>query len=142
MKPTIIQIKEYFKNAKEVKCLYNGDIHEIITNGNIDVYNRDIWYQYDKSLYAMVWHAKKGYAEIISYKDEPIGKTEQLQTPKHYDNSKGSLYKFCENQQLNSYEFDIIKRVMRCRKKGNFKEDLEKTKFLIDLYLKEHEVNQ
>ncbi len=59
--------------------------------------------------------------------------------PNHYDNSKGSLYQFCENQQLNSYEFDIIKRVMRCRKKGNFKEDLEKTKFLIDLYLKEYD---
>jgi len=28
---------------------------------------------------------------------------------------------------------------MRCRKKGNFKEDLEKTKFLIDLYLKEYD---
>ena len=26
---------------------------------------------------------------------------------------------------------------MRCRKKGSFVEDLEKTKFLIDLYLKE-----
>jgi hypothetical protein len=59
--------------------------------------------------------------------------------PTHYDNSQGSLYQFCENQKLNSYEFDIIKRVMRCRKKGNFKEDLEKTKFLIDLYLKENE---
>jgi hypothetical protein len=58
---------------------------------------------------------------------------------KHYDNSKGSLYQFCEDKQLNSYEFDIIKRVMRCRKKGNFIEDLEKTKFLIDLYLKEYE---
>jgi hypothetical protein len=62
-----------------------------------------------------------------------------LQTPNHYDNSKGSLYQFCENQNLNAYEFDINKRVMRCRKKGNFKEDLEKTKFLIDLYLKEYE---
>ena len=39
---------------------------------------------------------------------------------KHYDNSKGSLYQFCEHHQLNSYEFD-----------------LEKTKFLIDLYIKE-----
>lgn len=56
---------------------------------------------------------------------------------KHYDNSKGSLYQFCEDKQLNSYEFDIIKRVMRCRKKGNFIEDLEKTKFLIDLYINE-----
>jgi hypothetical protein len=57
--------------------------------------------------------------------------------PKHYDNSKGSLYKFCEEHELNSYEFDIIKRVMRCRKKGLFLEDLEKTKFAIDLYIKE-----
>ena len=63
---------------------------------------------------------------------------EALETPKHYDNSKGSIYQFCENQNLNSYEFDIIKRVVRSRKKGNFKEDLEKTKHLIDLYLKEY----
>lgn len=59
--------------------------------------------------------------------------------PKHYDNTNGSLYKFCEDKELNSYEFDIIKRVMRCRKKGVFLEDLQKTKVLIDLYIKEHE---
>ena len=61
-----------------------------------------------------------------------------MKEPKHYDNSKGSLYQFCDERDLNSYEFDIIKRVMRCRTKGNFLEDLEKTKFLIDLYIKEH----
>jgi hypothetical protein len=59
--------------------------------------------------------------------------------PKHYDNSKGSIYKFANDQNLNSYEFDIIKRIIRSRKKGNFREDLEKTKFLIDLYLTEYE---
>ena len=62
---------------------------------------------------------------------------EEVKNQNHYDNSKGSLYQFCEDKQLNSYEFDIIKRIMRCRKKGQFKEDLEKTKFLIDLYLTE-----
>lgn len=61
------------------------------------------------------------------------------ETPQHYDNSKGSIYKFCDEQGLNSYEFDLIKRIVRCRKKGQFKEDLEKTKVLIDLYLKEFE---
>jgi len=66
---------------------------------------------------------------------KPLEKSENNQP--HYDNSKGSLYQFCEDKQLNSYEFDIIKRVMRCRKKGNFIEDLEKTKYLIDLYIKE-----
>jgi len=56
---------------------------------------------------------------------------------KHYNNTKGSLYRFAEDNELNAWEFDIIKRVVRCRKKGQFKEDLEKTKRVIDLYLKE-----
>ena len=70
---------------------------------------------------------------------EPIDKQKEIETPKHYDNSKGSIYQFCENQNLNSYEFDIIKRVVRSRKKGNFKEKKKKTKHLIDLYIKEYE---
>jgi hypothetical protein len=61
----------------------------------------------------------------------------EFKAPKHYDNTNGSLYKFANDNGLNSWEFDLIKRIIRCRKKGNFKEDLEKTKFLIDLYLKE-----
>lgn len=57
----------------------------------------------------------------------------------HYDNSNGSLYLFAQQQGLNSWEFDIIKRVVRCREKGQFKEDLEKTMRVIELYLKEYE---
>jgi len=60
-----------------------------------------------------------------------------MKDPKHYDNSKGSLYQFAEQHKLNAYEFDMIKRITRCRKKGNFIEDLEKTKHVIDLYLLE-----
>jgi uncharacterized protein (UPF0335 family) len=62
----------------------------------------------------------------------------KLQEDKHYDNSNGSLYLFAENHGLNAWEFDIIKRVVRCRKKGQFKDDLEKTKRVIDLYLDEY----
>ena len=76
------------------------------------------------------WHDRKP-----SYTDNLISNLILKEEPKHYDNSKGSLYKFCDEHELNSYEFDIIKRVMRCRKKGLFLEDLEKTKFLIDLYI-------
>ena len=61
------------------------------------------------------------------------------ETPKHYDNSNGSLYLFAEQQGLNPWEFDIIKRIVRSRKKGNFIEDLQKTKVVIDLYLKEYD---
>ena len=57
--------------------------------------------------------------------------------PSHYDNSNGSLYKFCEDKNLNSYEFEVIKRIVRCRKKGEFISDLEKTKAVIDIYLNE-----
>ena len=59
-----------------------------------------------------------------------------VNTQSHYK-GKDSLYKFAEEWQLTSYEFDIIKRVVRCRHKGTFEQDLQKTKDLIDIYLKE-----
>lgn len=64
---------------------------------------------------------------------------ERDNTPEYYNNEGGSLYEFCERNKLNSWEFDCLKRIIRCRKKGQFKEDLEKTKFLIDLYIKEYD---
>lgn len=64
---------------------------------------------------------------------------EKLLNKYQYSNTNGSIYKFCNDQKLNAWEFDIIKRIVRCRKKGLFKEGLQKTKDLIDLYLKEFE---
>jgi len=57
----------------------------------------------------------------------------------HYDNTNGSLYLFANQHELNAWEFDCIKRLVRCRKKGQFREDLEKTIRVIELYLKETE---
>ena len=57
-------------------------------------------------------------------------------TQTHYK-GKDSLYKFAEEWGLNAYEFDIIKRIVRCRHKGSFAQDLSKTKDLIDIYVKE-----
>ena len=56
----------------------------------------------------------------------------------HYNNDKGSLYKFAEDHNLNSWEFDIIKRIVRSRKKGKFIEDLDKTIDTIKLYKLEY----
>jgi hypothetical protein len=61
---------------------------------------------------------------------------ETIHTQKHYT-GKDSLYKFATEWELNAYEFDILKRVVRCRRKGNFEQDLQKTKDVIDIYLKE-----
>jgi hypothetical protein len=58
-------------------------------------------------------------------------------TQKHYQGKSGSLYKFAEEWGLNAYEFDIIKRIVRCRHKGKFAEDLQKTKDTIDIYFRE-----
>ena len=63
--------------------------------------------------------------------------TEALSTPKHYDNSKGSIYQFCENRNLNSYEFEVIKRIVRCRRKGEFLSDIKKTIQVLQIYLQE-----
>lgn len=60
-----------------------------------------------------------------------------VHTQKHYQGKSGSLYKFAEEWNLNAYEFDIIKRIVRCRQKGKFIEDLQKTKDTIDIYLAE-----
>ena len=128
--PTLEEVKEYFKNAKEVREIGYDKIF-FINWENVYLSEYENWCLEDGKTIRYIWNEKKGYAEIISYKEE-------IKTPNHYDNSKGSIYQFCENQNLNSYEFDIIKRVVRSRKKGNFKEDLEKTKHLIDLYLSEY----
>jgi hypothetical protein len=80
------------------------------------------------------YSGKQGWLFFNYDKVELIEPTDQ-----HYNNTNGSLYKFAQDHDLNAYEFDIVKRIVRCRKKGQFKEDLEKTKRVIDLYLKEFE---
>ena len=59
-----------------------------------------------------------------------------INTQSHYK-GKDSLYKFAEEWALNAYEFDIIKRIVRCRHKGSFNQDLVKSKDLIDIYIQE-----
>lgn len=56
----------------------------------------------------------------------------------HYSNENGSLYKIANDLGLNHWEFDIFKRLVRCRKKNQFKEDLQKIKDTVDIYLNEY----
>ena len=75
----------------------------------------------------------------LAFETEWLEIIDEPQKDEHYNNENGSLYLFAQHHNLNAWEFDILKRVVRCRKKGQFKEDLEKTKRVIDLYLKEFE---
>ena len=60
--------------------------------------------------------------------------------PKHYNNDNGTLYKVAKERGWNSYLFDIVKRLERSEKKGEFRTDLEKSKVVIDLWLQESEL--
>lgn len=64
----------------------------------------------------------------------------KFEIPKHYNNDNGTLYKVAEERGWNSYLFDIVKRLERSEKKGEFITDLEKSKVVIDLWLKESEL--
>ena len=67
-----------------------------------------------------------------------INKQKPKQYQAHYNNENGSLYKIATDLGLNHWEFDIFKRLVRCRKKNQFKEDLQKIKDTIDIYLNEY----
>jgi len=57
--------------------------------------------------------------------------------PPYYDNTHGSLYKIAEQRGWNFYQADAVKRIDRALKKGNFRQDIEKTIALLQLWVKE-----
>ena len=69
--------------------------------------------------------------DIVEYKEE-------FNTPKHYDNTNGTLYKVAQERGWNTYLFDIVKRLERAEKKGEFNQDLEKSINVIKLWQNEN----
>ena len=146
------QVKEYFKNAKEVRCLYDGVVRDMSKwNNFFDNEDDSFWNEEGKisSEQVMLFDGKK-YAEIISYKENPIQhddfneytkeiivKDAEIVTPKHYNNENGTLYKVANQRNWNPYLFDIVKRLERADKKGEFESDLNKSIAVIQLWLKE-----
>ena len=60
-----------------------------------------------------------------------------METQPHYDNTYGSLYKIAQERGWNAYQFDAIKRIDRAPKKGQFSEDIQKTKVVLDIWKEE-----
>lgn len=124
---TEINIKQFIEKIKLEG--YNVDYRESINK----------YYLVTQGYKSEILSTSTNNPPISNFLNELDNDTKEVQgTPNYYDNSKGSLYQFAEHHKLNAWEFDIIKRVVRCREKGNFTEDLEKTKKVIDLYLKEY----
>ena len=72
---TIEQVKEHFKNAKEVRCLCDGQIYDISKSG---IFNKNlvgIYYNLadeQNGLNVVTLKTDFNIAEIISYKEEEI----------------------------------------------------------------------
>ena len=57
-----------------------------------------------------------------------------MKTPEHYNNENGSLYIIALERGWDAYQFDAIKRIDRCNKKGEFENDIDKTITVLTMY--------
>jgi hypothetical protein len=94
----------------------------------------------DKSLYRLrndvglvVFFEQRNFIDIFKFSESNI----KINTPSHYDNSKGTLYKVAQERGWNPYLFDIVKRLERAEKKGEFESDLDKSIAVIQLWKNE-----
>ena len=130
-------VKEFYKNAKSIK-LQGGQTFEIPQKHR---YFKDT----DENCIFLIHNenernGSKGFVLLKSesYQSEILEYKEELNTPKHYDNTKGTLYKVAQERGWNTYLFDIVKRLERAEKKGEFNQDLEKSINVIKLWLNEN----
>lgn len=62
---------------------------------------------------------------------------DEINTPSHYDNSKGTLYNVAKERGWNAYVMDVMRRLERAEKKGEFLSDIDKSIQVLELYKKE-----
>ena len=142
-KPTLEEVKEYFKDAKEITC-NDGFLANLclLKDTRIREWNSGYYIRRNDQANIYLWESNNGYSEITEYKDiNDIPVTHEEIKPDHYDNTICSLYKIAEERKWSPYLFDIVKRLELSGKKGEFKTDLEKSKFVIDLWLEESNKN-
>ena len=126
-KLTLKELKQHFKNAKDIKSVC-GTFEQ-----NININN--IYLEEDCS-----WCTEKGnilfvdgeYAEIISYKEE-------TKKPKHYKTDSIDVIDFCKIYDLNFNAGNIVKYICRAGKKGDRLEDLYKAKDYLEREIKHYE---
>ena len=124
------------KIGDKVKCIKQfvyGGRNALIVGAIFDVY--DFSWSMNTFTILDIYGNKLEFNMINDY----FEMKEEIKTPSHYDNSKGTLYKIATERGWNTYLFDIVKRLERSNKKGCFKEDLEKSIAVIQLWLKESE---
>lgn len=138
--PTLEQVKEHFKNAKEVRCLQDlriYDIEHIKTKLNADIEQERLAPEEFWINDILLWDRK--YAEIISYKDAEVlvDKNEIQKSLKKINNFVHKPQRYASREvngmdvidlvkhwNLNFNEGNILKYLLR--DKGQDISDLEK----------------
>ena len=149
--PTKEEVIEYYKHAQVIKWKEH-EVHNLINFQDIQniIYkSNSYWNLPSKTLKDAdsigLWNEYSGYAEIIEFKLDPNDlqvKNTDLQvknTPSYYDNTHGTIYKVGGQRKWNHYLFDVVKRLERAEKKGEFMSDLDKAIKAIELYRSEAE---
>jgi len=115
-----IQIKELARNFKKQYLNMNTeDIEDFLQS----VYNKGA-------------EDCMEYSKLVSV-DDDNNKEATFSPQEHYDNSTGSLYKIAQDRGWNAYQFDIVKRIDRALKKGQFESDLNKSVDVIKIWQNE-----
>jgi len=101
-KPTLQEVKEYFKNAKEIKSLGERNIlFDEIKKFEIDS-NKDFWAITESGYYGLLYDCNSNqYAEIISYK-EPLYQLTAKEIRNAYENPEylKDTFKECFEMEL------------------------------------------
>lgn len=74
-KPTLEEVKEYFKYAEKIRCLYNSKEVSIVENITSEIYGEENDYWIDSNTHegnGILLYDKCKYAEIITYKNLKI----------------------------------------------------------------------
>lgn len=76
-KPSLSKVKEYFKNAEKIECLSDSDTYFLDFSEDLEFCSDSIRLLNQKDdpfsgikTYCKIWDKIKGYAKIISYKEE------------------------------------------------------------------------
>jgi len=82
MKPTLEEVKEYFKDAEIVESIYGT---QGIPTGNFHFENDCYFCETENGTYLALWKERKGYAKILTYKNPKfeITKEQVLELHRH-----------------------------------------------------------
>lgn len=146
-------MKELDKNyVYSLKELTSEERNKLSVTLGFNILNYSfLYYGVEKGWYCTNYNSSKAInlhnAKDLFERIPDVGKTiseayeEEVFNPQqHYFNELKqfrSLFELSHILELNEWEFDILKRLVRCRKKGQFSQDIQKIKDTADIYLTE-----